>query len=233
MSQCWEQTCWSCTWGMCRAALARILGPVCRMCVLGRIPCPHFPRAANASAAASRNILTLKVEYRAKWGDCGAHKQRHGLHKTLPHHPLFVITTAEEITFPFDLWDDTRKLGGSNLCWFGSQFVLPFPVLGLKDFLSQPATNTHERGGVHPLSLLFSLIFLFVFQVLPSQRSPRGSGLFPLHYKVNRKESSLWLLVSICSWCPWYWQPPVCVPDDYCSEGPFSKGEALLGTKIV
>lgn len=153
--------------------------------------------------------------------------------KTLPHHPLFWFKTAEGITLPCDLWVDTRKLEGSNLYWFGYKFVFPLPVLGLKDFLSQPTTNTHGRGGVHPLSLLFSWIFLFVLKVLPSQCSPRGSGLFPLHYKVNRKESSLWLLVSICSWCPWHWQPPVCVPDDYCSKGPFSKGEALLRTKIV
>lgn len=155
------------------------------------------------------------------------------IHRTLPQLPLFWSKTAEGITFPFDLWDGARKWEGNDLCWFGSKFILPLPVLGLKDFLSQPATNTHEGGGAHPLSLLVSSIFLFVFKVLPSQCSPRGSGLFPLHYKVNRKESSLWLLVSICSWCPWYWQPPVCVPDDYCSKGPFSKGEALLSTKIL
>lgn len=68
MSQWWEQTCWNCTWRMC--------SPVHQTCVLGRIPCAHSPRAGNASAAASQSILTLKVEYRAKWGDCCAHKRK-------------------------------------------------------------------------------------------------------------------------------------------------------------
>lgn len=196
----------------------------------GKEPLSSQPWKRFSSSESEYSDTEGGIQSKVRWLLC---PWKHGIHKTLPHHPLCLAKTAEGITFPFDFWDGMRKLEGNNLCWFGIKFVLPLPVLGLKDFLSQPATNTHGRGGAHALSLLFSLIFLFVFKVLPSQCSPRGSGLFPLHYKVNRKESSLWLLVSICSWCPWYWQPPVCVPDDYCSKGPFSKGEALLSTKIV
>lgn len=55
----------------------------------------------------------------------------------LPLDPsaLFLIKTVEEITFPFDLCGDTRKLEGSNLYWFESKFVLSLPVIGLKKCL--------------------------------------------------------------------------------------------------
>lgn len=67
---------------------------------------------------------------------------------TLPQDPnaLFLIKTVEEITFPFDLCGDTRKLEGSNSYWFESKFVLSLPVLSLKNFVSQLATNISEKG---------------------------------------------------------------------------------------
>lgn len=73
---------------------------------------------------------------------------------------------------------------------------------------------------------LFSSFF-WLLKVLPSQSSPRSISVFSFYYKINRKKSSLRLLVSLCSWYTRAWKPTVCVPDDSYAKRSFSKGKSV------
>lgn len=91
-----------------------------------------------------------------------------------------------------------------------------------------------ELAGINSLSCLYFLNLILkdfflpsLGQVLPSQSSPGSISLFSFYYKINRKKSSLWLLVSLCTWYTWAWQPSVRVLDDSYIKRSFSEGKSI------